>query len=279
MNIKFPNGLNRALTLSYDDGVIQDKRFMDIIDGYGIKATFNINTEMFSQKTKRGGRHSLEQALEIYEKNGHEVALHGAAHAFPNRVPSNIMLREVCDDRTNLEEIFQKPVRGMAYAYGKYTKETLDVLKLCKIAYSRTTKSTHSFDLFHGDEWLELNPTCHHKEELDELCEKFFELKAPDGKMFYLWGHTYEFDANDNWYIIENFAKKMGGREDIWYANNIQIHDYVEAFDRLIVSMDASFVTNPNAIPVWFSVTTASDSAISDEKMFVVNPGETIKLK
>ena len=45
--------------------------------------------------------------------------------------------------------------------------------------------------------------------------------------MFYLWGHSYEFDENDNRDVIEKFAEFVGGRDDIWYATNIEIYDYV----------------------------------------------------
>ena len=39
----------------------------------------------------------------------------------------------------------------------------------------------------------------------------------------------FEFDNNDNWNVIEEFAKKIGNREDIWYATNIEIYDYVNS--------------------------------------------------
>lgn len=42
--IMFPDGKKKALTLSYDDGVEQDRRLVEILNRYGIKATFNINS-------------------------------------------------------------------------------------------------------------------------------------------------------------------------------------------------------------------------------------------
>ena len=71
--------------------------------------------------------------------------------------------------------------------------------------------------------------------------------------MFYLWGHSYEFDDNDNWDIIETFCKKIGGREDIWYATNIEIYDYVQAYESLVYSASADLVYNPSAVPVWIN--------------------------
>ena len=43
------NGKNKAITFSYDDGVTQDKRLIDIFNKYNLKATFNINSELLGQ--------------------------------------------------------------------------------------------------------------------------------------------------------------------------------------------------------------------------------------
>lgn len=278
MDVVFPDGKKKAVTLSYDDGVMQDKRFINIINKYGFKATFNVNSFFFGAHGANP-RIKKEEIKDTYSNGGHEVAVHGAAHAYPNRIPSNIMVRDVIDDRKNLEKIFLHPIRGMAYAFGKYNADTLLALKAAKMAYSRTTKSTHEFGVFHGDEWHCLNPTAHHNDpKLLELCDQFLESKQ-NGLMFYLWGHTYEFDRDDNWDVIEKFCEKMGGRDDIWYATNIDIHDYIDAYDRLIVSMDGLLVSNPSSIPVWVNAWVRKDEKEEKEKIYKINPGETCVLK
>ncbi len=42
--MRFPGGRKKALTLSYDDGVEQDRRLMQIMDAHGLKGTFNLNS-------------------------------------------------------------------------------------------------------------------------------------------------------------------------------------------------------------------------------------------
>ena len=37
----FPEGKAKALTMSYDDGKIQDERLVSIFNRYGIRGTFN----------------------------------------------------------------------------------------------------------------------------------------------------------------------------------------------------------------------------------------------
>ena len=72
--------------------------------------------------------------------------------------------------------------------------------------------------------------------------------------MFYLWGHSYEFEDANNWGLIEDFCKTVGNREDIWYATNIEIYDYVKAFDSLAFSVDGTKVYNPSATDVYLRV-------------------------
>ena len=40
----FPGKKRKVLTLSYDDGVEQDIRLVEIMKKHGLKGTFNINT-------------------------------------------------------------------------------------------------------------------------------------------------------------------------------------------------------------------------------------------
>ena len=102
------------------------------------------------------------------------------------------------------------------------------------------------------------------------LADRFLNEPARYGaRMFYLWGHAYEFEANDNWQVIRDFAEKMGGHEDIWYATNIEICDYHHAYQRLRFSADGRTVHNPTATALWFE---------QDGQTYSVQPGETLTL-
>lgn len=260
MNIfmRFPEGKAKALTLSYDDGVIQDKRLVETLKPYGIKATFNINSGKFSESAVSvKGRMSEEQAKELYKNSGHEIAVHSLTHPSLEKLPLPIAVDEVVEDRKNLENIFGGVIRGMAYPYGTYSDALIDMLKKVGIAYSRTVISTHDFRI--PTDWLKLTATCHHNDSLlFELTDKFINA-IPDSErwsrqplLFYLWGHSYEFDNDNNWNIIEEFAEKIGNREDIWYATNIEIYDYIEAYNNLKFSVSGNTVYNPSGQPVWF---------------------------
>ena len=103
---------------------------------------------------------------------------------------------------------------------------------------------------------MKWHPTCHHKENLMDMAELFLErADMPFSNMlFYVWGHSYEFNRDDNWELIEQFCKRVGKKEDVWYASNGEICAYLQAVKRLQFSADQSKVYNPSALEVWFSV-------------------------
>lgn len=272
MFMRFPGGKDKAITLSYDDGVYQDKRFMEIIDQHGLKCTFNINTGCFGEENASGkGRLSQSQVLELYGNSVHEVAVHARTHPFLESLPLPTAIDEVLSDRKKIENMFGKITRGMAYPFGTCSDQLIEGLKSIGIAYARTTVSTNDFRI--PDNWLRLTATCHHNSpRLNELCDSFVAPpKYPKPKLFYMWGHTYEFDNNDNWNVIEDFAAKMGENgeygDSIWYATNIEVYDYVESYRCLIFSIDGHTVYNPTAIALWFWC---------DGETYRVMPGETI---
>ena len=277
MNIymRFPEGKVKALTLSYDDAVEQDIRFIDILNAHGLKCTFNVNSGCYAPEETvypEGTIHrriTEAQATELYANSGHEVAVHTYTHPFlENLTPSAVAL-EVLRDREKLESQFGGVVRGMAYPYGTYSDSVVEVLKNCGIVYARTTKSTEKFDI--PTDWLRLPATCHHKNErLMELAKTFAETEyARHPQLFYLWGHTYEFESNDNWNVIEEFAEYIGNRDDIWYATNIEIYEYVDDHKRLIFSADGKRVKNPTARTLYLA---------TSKNSFEIKSGETIEL-
>ncbi|MNN90613.1 hypothetical protein D3C81_2085930 [compost metagenome] len=67
----------------------------------------------------------------------------------------------------------------------------------------------------------------------------------------YVWGHSYEFDHDSNWELMETFCEMAGGHEDIWYATNLEYVHYIKACERLMVSAALDFAYNPSVLPVW----------------------------
>ena len=274
-DILFPGKLSRALTLSYDDGMETDIRMMEILDRYGLKCTFNLNSGLYAPEGtvypagtihRRMSRSQIDKAYHA----PHEISTHALTHPWINRLPDNRIAYEIVKDRENLEEEFGCIVRGHAYPYGVFDDRVVDILHRSGIAYARTVISSHRFDL--PRDWLRLEATCHHNDpELPNLIERFLaeERFFQQPKFFYIWGHSYEFDQFNNWDLLEDLASKLGGRDDVWYCTNIEAYDYIEAFRALIFSLDGEQVCNPAALEVCFRC---------EGEAYSVRPGETIKL-
>lgn len=258
LHLRFPNGRTKALTLSYDDGVEQDKQLVEIMNKYGLKGTFNLNSGLYAEegtvypKGQIHRRMTKKQILETFQDSGQEVAVHSLTHPFLEQLPVHRVIEEVIKDRENLEADFSTIVRGMAYPFGTYSDTVVEALRACGIVYSRTVISTNDFRL--PTDWLRLTATCHHNSpQLDSLTKKFVEDKVFGAPyLFYLWGHSYEFEDDNNWRVIEDFASNVGNREDIWYATNIEIYEYINAYNQLVFSVDGTQVKNPTDKKLWF---------------------------
>ena len=142
------------------------------------------------------------------------------------------------------------------------------VAKECGMNYSRTTRSTNDFNP--PKDFLAWHPTTHHNGNLDDLYSRFTAERFDrvyNMPIFYIWGHSYEFNNDNNWELMENFCAYAAGKEDVWYATNIEIYDYIMASRALMVGMDGKTVYNPSCLPVWVS---------ADGAPLKILPGENI---
>ena len=285
--MQFPEGRTKALTLSYDDGVVQDARMIALLNENGIKCTFNLNSGLYPPPDRvfPAGEHNRkmpkDQATALYSDSGHEVAMHGLTHAFLDKLPADCALYEILEDRKNLEKQFHRPVRGLAYAWGTYSDTVVEMAKKAGVSYARTTDTSESFGI--PEDWLRWHPTCHHAHpRLMEFAEQMVTGTPKNDPynhtpwLFCVWGHAYEFDAWGSWELIEKFARYIGKREDIWYATNGQVHDYAEAYRHLVWTLEGDAVYNPTSLPVWFE---AMEYANYTFKTYCVQPGELLRLQ
>jgi hypothetical protein len=269
--LRFPDFKDKAVTLSYDDGVVYDKKLIDIMNANGLKGTFNLNSGLFAAKSGER-RLTKEEALELYAHSGHEVAVHGVKHLSLAEVDKAMAANDILQDRIALENMFGRVIKGMAYANGSLDQNVADIMKTCGIEYARTTVSAEKFDI--PENWLMMPATCDHKNpRLMELAHEFIEKQnsqyywSNTPRLFHLWGHSYEFNDEDNWQIIEDFAKYIGNREDIWYATNGEIFEYVKAYESLRFSADGNMIHNPSCTPVYLNYF---------GKQYKISPGQTI---
>ena len=159
---------------------------------------------------------------------------------------------QVKDDQKTLQTLSGQKVEGLAYPCGLYDDRVLSRLKALGVKYARTIENTHGFSL--PEDFLRWRPTCHdHDPLLPKLAREFLQ---EDGelKLFYVWGHSFELDKDDcdRWAALEAFCQSLCGREDIWYATNLEICDYVTAYRQL--QTEGGQVLNPSSIPLYVEI-------------------------
>jgi peptidoglycan/xylan/chitin deacetylase (PgdA/CDA1 family) len=248
----FPGAKRKALTLSYDDGVTQDRRLVEIFNRYGLKASFHVNSGISG-----GNRLPIEEFASLYQ--GHEISAHSVTHPSLTTSPLEQLAWQILEDRRRLEAVAGYAVRGMSYPNGQYSQSIISHLPHYGIEYARTTLSHGKYTL--PENFLEWHPTIHHSQDLLQKAEEFLTSSAHPGNpplLFYVWGHSYEFDRNlpnNNWEIIEKFAERMGPESDsVWFATNIEIVDYLNALKRLRISADGHIVENHSHITLWVGI-------------------------
>ena len=226
------NGKNKALTFSYDDGVTQDIRLIELFNKYGLKATFNLNSELLGglNALERDGRiithnkNKAEDVRHIYD--GHEVAAHTLTHPFlPDILDDNEVIRQVEEDRLNLSELVGYEVVGMAYPGGGMNNNDR-VAKLIRentgVKYARTTQT--NFNFTRQENLYRFQGTIYHHQQWDKLFETAERFLNAEEGIFYIWGHAYEFDIfPERWQQFEEFCQMISGKADIFYGTNKEV--------------------------------------------------------
>lgn len=278
--LRFPEGKFKAATFSYDDGNVCDLRLADVFTSYGLKCTFNLNRSSVTTRL------TPDQVREHILSKGHEVAVHGNFHRAPGGVRAIEGIRDVLDCRLLLEQNFDTIIKGMAYPDYGITKfhngasysDIKSYLKQLDISYSRSLGGDNDSFLLPSD-WHNWIPTAHHDNpKILEYLDKFLNTAILETtylsqwfpRLFYVWGHAYEFDKKDNWDHIENICSKLSQkRDEIWFATNIEIYNYVKAYESLVYSADGSIVYNPTLYEIWFT---------ADKTLYSIKSGETLRL-
>lgn len=228
------NGKKKAVTFSFDDGVTQDIRLIEILNKYGLKGTFNLNSAKLGlpgDVWRVDGREvpramiNASQVAELYK--GHEVAVHTLTHPNLTTLNDETVIRQVDEDRKALSALCGYPVVGMAYPCGGVNNDDR-VAALIKnntpIAYARTITSTYSFAL-QKESLLRFHPTLHFlNEKTESVVEEFLALETDECQLLYIWGHSYELDYDESrWQRFEELCKKLANREDIFYGTNKEV--------------------------------------------------------
>ena len=226
----FPNNKHKAITFSFDDGVTQDRRLIKLLDKYNLKCTFNLNSlslgkegkVKWQQWTAPHNKVEIDEVKTLYAN--HEVAVHTSHHPDLTKLSKEKIIKEVEDDRKFLENLVGYRIIGMAYPFGTVNDFVVKTIKEnTPILYSRNIWATYNFDL--QSNLLDFRPTVHclDFDHLFNLADEFLNYDGNEDKIFYIWGHAYEFDFENTGDKFETFLKLISNKEDIFYGTNKEV--------------------------------------------------------
>ena len=102
MTMRYPGGLKKAVTFSYDDGVKADESLIGIMVKYGIRGTFNLNGCKYVDEDRK----MLELAQKISLPNGMEIACHGFRHPFYEDLNEEVEEENINNGYISLKKVF-----------------------------------------------------------------------------------------------------------------------------------------------------------------------------
>lgn len=251
----YPQGKSKAFNITYDDGVVQDIRFVALLDKYGIKGTFNLNSQLMEQEfewTHPKGfavkRLPKDAVVNLYKN--HEVASHTLTHPYMHDMSENEILHQMGLDAYKLEQIFGRRISGFAVPFSYYSNLIAQCAEHTGFEYARKSDESLSYkppeDYYHWQTGIfHLNP------KLEQFAENFFTTEQ-ELALLQIVGHSYDLDAENMWEYIENLLQKISADEDIISMTNIEIVRYLKAVRAAEITENC--IKNNSDTVLWFSV-------------------------
>ena len=221
--------MKKYLTMSFDDGTTQDARLAEILRKYNLTATFNINTGLLGAETDLFPLGINARHLRLSENDikgglydGFELAVHTLGHPLLTSLSDEEVKRQIELDGKNIERLTKTSPKGMAYPGGgsdSFDERIIKIAKSVGIKYARTGLTNGTFSP--PADFMKWQATCRITDEnLMTLAKSFAKRK---GGIFFVWGHSYELDAEGLWERFEDFCRFMSGSSDVISVTNGEI--------------------------------------------------------
>lgn len=263
----YPGGKRKAFNISYDDGVVQDIRFVALLNRYGLKGTFNLNYGLMHQNftwehecgmTVR--RIPEEQVAAVYA--GHEVASHSYSHPYFDNASETEILKELGSDKFFLEKLFGREVAGYATPFYYYSDLMAHCVCHCGFEYARISEESNDYTI-PTDFYRWRGSKFHWDADLEDFVRGFLETDQ-ELALCQLVGHSYDLDVLNLWDTVERICRWVSDNSDVWAATHIDLVRYLRGMS--LVRITDRDIINESEIELWFCV---------NGKVLCLQPGES----
>jgi peptidoglycan/xylan/chitin deacetylase (PgdA/CDA1 family) len=233
-----------------------------LLNKYHLKGTFHLN----SNKLNSPNYLQKEEIKNLLK--GHEVSVHSMNHPGLSGLPPAEIRSEIFGDKLALEKITGRSVRGMAYPFGNFNDEVVEIAKTSGMEYARIVEETRNFSL--PSDFLRWKPSAH------QFGKAYYEAKNPENDqkelalfnqltadflrsdtlaLYTVWGHSWEMgDSDAKWNDLENCFKKIANSKAVCALTMIEVVDYLKAYAQVQVSKTDNSIYNSSAIKVFVSI-------------------------
>ena len=264
----YPGGKTKAFNITYDDGILQDVRFVALLNKYSLKGTFNLNARLMEQEFEwihpngmAVKRLSVNAVSHLYD--GHEIASHTLTHPYMHNKTEEELLWEIGEDKRRLEELFGREVAGFAVPFDYYDERIARCVQKCRFEYGRMSEQTLGYSPWQDPFYWRCG-IFHLEPELDAYVDGFFETDQ-ELALCQIVGHSYDLDAEDLWDKMESVLRRMAADDAVLSMTHLEIVRYLRAMEQAVITERS--VYNPTKQPLWFCI---------DGLGCCVKPGQTL---
>ncbi|MBN1380418.1 MAG: polysaccharide deacetylase family protein [Deltaproteobacteria bacterium] len=205
---------------TWDDGVCDDLRLIDILRRHEAKATFCLNPGLYQNERSFGwmyeGREvrrlSVQELRHVYE--GFEICSHSMTHPRLTDVSPDQLQWEVTKSRKILENIFQKPVLGFCYPFNDFNDVVKNAVRSAGYTWARG--SDYQDPISPPPDPLAFSPLCRFDD--DDIMGKYDRAKQRGTGVFFFWGHSYQLTDEFMWERLESLIKHISFDPDVQWS-------------------------------------------------------------
>ncbi len=232
---QFPQGKERAVLTSWDDGKPEDLRCAEILTKHGYKPTFMLN-----------GNSPALKFMDKLEAIGAEIGSHGSSHIALNTMTPEGALENMASMRLMLENQLGHPVIAFSYPNGYFPAQSEDgdyVLQAVRkagywIGRSQLTRRQTIEDI---DEPLVMRSNGLWGSGNKALVADWPKFLEQEGGVFYLKGHSWQIGKSEaGWQKFDDFVAQFAGEPSAWYPSNNEFALWLWAQDNIDLSIESS---------------------------------------
>lgn len=195
--------MRKIFLLSFDDGTVYDRRFVELLNKYNLKGTFNLNSGLEEFVWYYEGCHPIRRqrlAETVAQYRGHEVASHSLHHHWLNTLTPPQISREIGEDCEALKALFGLEAIGFAVPFTACSQREIQIIRKF-VRYIRLSAMSDDFSLPPDPYHIPIHGL-YNDPDIREKISRFAENDLPIS-LFVMAGHSYELEVLDHWEYIE----------------------------------------------------------------------------